>query len=218
MSRVKDEPLCPKDIEEILPLIANGTFALRDHPEIRDELEARPLCHQELKEFMALREATLKEAEEIQVPEKEMFENITNTLQQREEKKRFFWLMEKLKEGMTKFVPSPAIGFAFAVAILILFVQFGMILHQRKITATYKTLSGTVTLSANRVVLNIIFNPRAREKAIEGFLESQKAQIIKGPGPGGVYQITVPKPDNLEQFLKSLRIRKDLIIFVEKRD
>ncbi len=209
---------CPPEIEAILPLIANGTFDLRKHPDIQKRLVQIPPCQEELKEFQALRKAMWRENEKIFVPEQEIFDKILSAIENGKYSFPESPFREKLKRWVKNFFPSPAYGIAFVMALLVIALQFGIITHSPAGRHTFQTLSGVAATPTNRIVLNVIFNPHAKMAALQKFFETNHGQIISGPGPGGVYQVSFPRPKNLRTFLKYLQRQRSLFAFIETKD
>ncbi len=211
---------CPEQILAYLPLIANGTCPPDKRAEIETLLEKRPECAEELEQFMALSRVLNEEAEGIHVPSDPLLSEIMERIEASKEEtpapsgNRLSSFAARISEWF-----SPAtIRIAAAFAVLIIIFQFAIILNQSKKIATYHTLSGPAAVTRGRLSLNIIFNPQASEGALRNFLEKYKGQIISGPGPGGVFTISIPKPEHPDTFLKNLKDQKNLILFAEIRN
>ncbi len=211
---------CPKEFLEVLPLIVNGTYPQELSVALKKSFKAFPECEKELEDYSRLCNSLNKEAAEISVPSGVLFQDIMSKIDTKEETQAVVshkW-QQSLRERVFGWFSPSTVRIAFAFAVLVIIFQATIILHQSKKIATYHTLSGTIAPLPGRISLNVIFNPGARMETIQTFLSAHRAQIVKGPGPAGVYTVSLPTPENLQTFLDKLKSRKDLIQFVEIKD
>ena len=212
---------CPEDILSYLPLIANGTCPPEIQEKLKDIIDANPDCARELEEFRTLSSAIEEDAEQIPVPSEAILDNVLHRIETQELREispaKVTWF-SRLSQNIAEWFTVPRLQGAMAVAIVLILVQTGIIIHQSRKTAPYHTLAGTTELTPSRIALKIIFTPEVNLGEITAFLQATKGQIIAGPGPGGVFTISIPKPDDPETFIKDLKSHKNLIRFAEIRN
>ena len=211
---------CPEEIREYLPLIANGTCPSDKREEIATFLEKNPACAEELAQFETLAGMVREDASRIPAPSDALLSNILGRIET-EEKKSSPAFKERLAtfyEGLAGWLTPPRLRFATALAVLVIVLQAGIILHQSKRMAAYHTLSGPAAALSGGISLNVVFNPEARIGDIQAFLTKIHGQIAGGPGASGVYTLSVSNAQNRKALLAALRHRKDLFEFIEIKD
>ena len=209
---------CPEDVLSYLPLIANGTCPPNIQEKIKDVIDTNSDCARELEELKVLSSAIKASSEKIYVPSETLLDSVLRRIESQESREssptKDPWF-SRLSRQIAGWVTLPRLQVAMAVAVVLLFVQAGIIIHQSRKTSLYHTLAGTIQPTPGRIALKIIFTPEASLKNITVFLQTTKGQIIAGPGPGGVFTISFPKPEYPDAFLKNLKNEKDLIKFAE---
>ncbi len=218
LSAKTNKPECPEDVLSYLPLIANETCPPDILEKIKDVIDTNPDCARELGEFRALSLAFKVSSERIRVPSETLLDNVLCRIETQESRGTLSaeapWL-SRISRQIAGWFTLPPLRGAMAVAVALILVLTGIIIHQSRRTAHYQTLAGTTQPTPGRIALKIIFTPETSLGNITAFLQSTRGQIIAGPGPGGVFTISFPTPEHLDAFLRDLKNRKNLIKFVE---
>jgi hypothetical protein len=85
-----------------------------------------------------------------------------------------------------------------------------------------QTTYGTVSLPADKTYAMVRFAPETSVADITKFLEANKATVVGGPRPGGMYKVLVadtklPK-DQAEALIKKLQTEGKIISFIAPSD
>ncbi len=214
------QEICPEEILEYLPLIANRTCPPDKREEVERDLGKNPTCQAELAQFEHLAQFVKAEGDAIPVPSGVLLEDIMDRIGARKEKlpSRFQKWLTSLGERLSAGFAPPYVRFAAVLAVLIIVLQFAVILHQSKRITAYHTLSGPAAVVPGRISVNIIFNPKAHLESIQAFLARHHGLIIRGPGASGVYIVSFPAPKDPEKLIEALKGKRDIIVFAEMKN
>jgi len=196
-----------EEMREKIPLYLNGRLSEKEAVEMEQFIEEHPEIAYEMNDFAEIRDLLL-DTTDVELPDQErIFRMVMKRVKEEEplphpEEKSFIKRIMNLLTG-------PLVPWVVVAAQLALIV-FLVIAPYRE--NGYRTL--TSSASRTEVMLNIVFNPEAREIDISRLLNSIGATIVSGPDENGLYVIKVEgKVDDVLQTLRN----SGMIRFVEKR-
>jgi hypothetical protein len=197
-----------EEMREKIPLYLNGRLSEEEARVLEEFIQQHPEITDEMEDFAEIRDY-LKDTSDIELPDQE---RVFRMIMERVREEESFSRPERISvfERIREFFSAPLVPWA-VVAVQLLLIFFLVTAPYRN--NEYRTLTSPV--SRTEIMLNIVFNPDAREVDIRGLLNSIGATIVSGPDENGLYIIKVDGKE-IDNILKTLRNSR-LIRFVEKR-
>lgn len=182
---------------ELLPWYVNGTLGDDDRRHVEQVLRDDPAAAQELAWQQSLQQKILADAPEVS-PDVGLARTLARIHQElappvaRQARRPAGggWLA-RLQDW---FQAAPRLAPAFAVALLVITVQGGLLVHQQRgldEAAEVRSVEGTVTTAGRFFRVN--FRPEASEAQIRLLLVEVQGNIESGPGQLGDYYVHVPE-------------------------
>lgn len=182
-----------KEIEELLPWYAAGTLDADEAQQVAAALAGDP----ELRRRLALTREEMGEAvldaELLGTPSPGALDKLMARIEaepMRRQRRATGFL--DIGGRLAAWLSPPALGWAAAVAALLVVVQAGVITARFVPSAPtqYGTASAPGATSAGSFAI-VGFQPGATAEAISRVLETAKASIVEGPRPGGLYRVRI---------------------------
>ncbi len=195
-------------MREKIPLYVNGRLSEEEARDLEEFIQQYPEITEEMDDFAEIREY-LKDTGDIELPDQE---RLFQRVMQRVHEEEFPLHQERMSlfDKIRDLFSAPLVPWAVAAVQLLLIVFLVTAPYRNN---EYRTLTSPVTRT--EIMLNIVFNPDAREVDIRGLLNSIGATIVSGPDENGLYIIKV-KGNTVEDILETLR-NSGLIRFAERR-
>jgi hypothetical protein len=211
-------------IEELLPWHAAGTLNRRDAQRVEEALaNDRELARR----FELIREElgeTIHLNESLGAPSARAMEKLFAKIEAEAPVARKASVSFSLGAWLSGFVASlsprtlaySATGAALAIMLLAAVTVGSLVDYSGQSSYT------TVSLPADKTYAMVRFTPEASVADITKFLEANKASVVGGPRPGGMYKVQVadsklPK-DRADALLKKLQAEGKVINFIASSD
>lgn len=209
------------DFSDLIPEYHHRMLDAEMVVRFEEELERNDKLREELAEFESF-EKLYQSIDDMPEPSEDVFAKVMNRIEEDEGAKegervkesKPHPLIEKLGEAVTWIKDSVTLPWGLAVVQAMLLVILLVPEKQEEALTTLSSTSG-VTLQANVVSCNIVFQPAATEAEIRILLLSVKGRIISGPSTQGRYVISIPKEGGVDDTIAKLQ-RDTSVVFVEK--
>lgn len=204
--------LCPEGIDLILPWYLNDTLEKEEKETVKKHLRSCSICQEELAAIKSEQELYEATAEEVSVPQ-----TFPHLMAEIEKQERTIW------QQMASLIPrpQPALAAAFIATQFIVIVGLIGILALNPWGAgekIYRTLSGPEAIEGKGPRLSILFQDGVQEETVREIILGINGTIVRGPSPMGVYTVELRSEmsqESLQEVLSSLRLKRDIIRFVE---
>lgn len=189
-----------KEIRDLLPYYVRGLLSEPEKRRVEEALKKDPALREELEEWRALSGAYDLLAAEEKPPE-DLLLRLKARLRP---PRRRIWIFTRRSFPSFK---TLVIVFQF-----LLIVFLGLKAYYPS-SLRYTTLSTPVKEKGE--LINVLFQPQAREKEIRRLLLSVGARIVDGPYPSGLYVIRVNNPGEVPRVLAVFR-KSPLVTLAER--
>ena len=188
--------------DEWLPWYANGTLEAGRREAVEAHLAACARCRAELELLSALRKGV-----KAAVPEQAHADELTRA--------KFDRLLREERRATR---PAPRFAWwqpALAAAVLVIVVQ-SVLLIGRETPGIYAPLGGPSPAGA---VIQVQFNPAARERDIRRVLRQADLRIVGGPSALGIYRLRLAgksSPAAVDAALRALRAHPKVVSYAAR--
>ncbi len=194
-----------KELEKIralLPFYVAGSLLESEKREVEEALQNYPELQKELEEWKRIKESYQELQKDIPEPSFQIYEEILRRVKTRPPSRMWIFMRKRAFRSLE---------------IALILIQFLVILFlgmKVYFSPGYYTLSSPPVYKKEKFTINVIFKETATEREIRKLLLSQKARIVDGPYPSGLYVITV----NPEKAARALNVFKKspLVVMAEK--
>lgn len=200
-----------RDVEELLPFFAAGTLKGADKARVEAALAADAELRRRLAIIEDERGETILLNETLRGPSVHAFDKLMAKIDAEPARRPTvsLGLAERFADWLQGFGPRK-LAFATAAAALVLMLQAGALIGlMANRQGGFETASHGGQVTATRVDLTVIFQDDARQADIAGLLARNGLIIVRGPLPGGIYQLQVdgarPTSSAFDQIVNRLR-------------
>ena len=203
-------------LRDLIPLYLNGTLSEKERGEFEAGLDNHPEVQRELEEFSEIKGLYDSARHDIPQPSDIIYHRITKAIEadkRTAEKADKGHFLEGVRNFFEETFASPRVSWS-VVAIQCALIMFLVVTLPRQ--DQFTTLTSPPIETGKGIVLNIVFDPEAREVEIRNILHQFKAHIIYGPTPKGLYAVQFKSDSDIEVLLEDLK-RKGAVKFAEPR-
>lgn len=211
-----------KDLSNLIPDYCNDRLEAEEKADFERRLREDQDLQDECRDFQEFRKL-YREIDPVEPePSTTIFDQITarvstqQTAEKKEEKSRQAKMTSTLTESLLNFWQqcreSMSIPWmlAAAQAVVIVFLLIPMPRQN-----TYTTLSSPeVAANADKISINVVFQPKAMESDIRSLLHSIEGSVSSGPSSEGRYVVTVSGQNDLEKIMQTLK-QSESVLFAE---